>query len=57
LATVWAAIAISYATNWPIGFFVGAFSAVSYGTGRSWAAWRRSRRVRGEIASMALPPA
>ena len=30
LVTVWIAIAISFVTNWPIGFFVGAFSAASY---------------------------
>jgi zinc/manganese transport system permease protein len=54
LATVWAAIATSYLTNWPIGFFVGAFSALSYGIGRSWAAWRRTRRVRSEGAPEAL---
>lgn len=34
LVTVWSAIAISYATNWPIGFFVGIFGALSYGVGR-----------------------
>jgi zinc/manganese transport system permease protein len=45
LATVWAAIAISFVTNWPIGFFVGIFSALSYAIGRIWAAWRRNRRV------------
>lgn len=43
LLTVWAAIAISYQTNWPIGFFVGAIGAFDYGVGRTWAAWRRSR--------------
>src|SRR5580704_14538405 len=41
LATVWAAIALSFQTNWPIGFFVGALSAFFYGVGRIWAAWRR----------------
>ena len=41
LITVWAAIAISYQSNWPVGFFVGAFGAVSYGLGRGWAALRR----------------
>jgi zinc/manganese transport system permease protein len=45
LATVWAAIAISFETNWPIGFFVGVLSAASYGMGRAWAAWRRTRVV------------
>jgi zinc/manganese transport system permease protein len=43
LITVWAAIAASYLYNWPVGFFVGALAALSYGAGRSWAAWRRSR--------------
>jgi zinc/manganese transport system permease protein len=40
LVTVWLAIAVSYETNWPIGFFVGAFGAFSYGLGRLFAAWR-----------------
>jgi zinc/manganese transport system permease protein len=43
LATVWAAIALSFASNLPIGFFVGAISACSYTAGRSWATWRRNR--------------
>ncbi|HTW19391.1 MAG TPA: metal ABC transporter permease [Mycobacteriales bacterium] len=30
LATVWTAIAISYETNYPIGFFVGAIGTTSY---------------------------
>jgi ABC-type Mn2+/Zn2+ transport system permease subunit len=30
LATVWIAIAASYRTNWPIGFFVGVGSAAYY---------------------------
>ena len=46
LLTVWVAIAASYQTNWPIGFFVGAISAADYGAGRAWAAWRRSRTLR-----------
>jgi zinc/manganese transport system permease protein len=41
LVTVWAAIAISYRSNWPVGFFVGTFGAVSYGLGRGAAALRR----------------
>ncbi|MBO0730005.1 MAG: metal ABC transporter permease [Acidimicrobiaceae bacterium] len=36
LVTVWAAIASSYLTNWPIGFFVGAFSVAVYVLGRTW---------------------
>ncbi len=38
LATVWSAIAISYLTDLPIGFFVGTISAVAYGVGRAWVA-------------------
>jgi zinc/manganese transport system permease protein len=36
LVTVWAAIASSFASNWPVGFFVGVYSAVVYGAGRLW---------------------
>ena len=43
LATVWIAIAASYQLNWPVGFFVGTLSALSYGLGRGWAAWHRTR--------------
>jgi zinc/manganese transport system permease protein len=38
LVVVWAAIALSYQTNWPVGFFVGAFSAGAYAAGRLYAA-------------------
>lgn len=41
LGAVWTATALSYASNWPVGFFVGAISALSYGVGRGWTAWRR----------------
>jgi zinc/manganese transport system permease protein len=40
LLIVWIAIAASYETNYPVGFFVGTGSAVSYALGRGWAAWR-----------------
>jgi zinc/manganese transport system permease protein len=44
LVTVWVAIAASYlSSGWPIGFFVGTLGALSYGIGRGWAAWRRTR--------------
>jgi zinc/manganese transport system permease protein len=36
LATVWSAIALSFYSNWPIGFFVGGFAALAYALGRSW---------------------
>ncbi len=43
MVTVWASIAASYIYNWPVGFFVGVLGALSYGTGRAVAAWRRTR--------------
>jgi len=46
LVTVWAAIALSYQYNWPVGFFVGILGALSYGAGRGWAAWARARATR-----------
>jgi zinc/manganese transport system permease protein len=45
LVIVWAAIALSYQTNYPVGFFVGTISAASYAIGRAWAAWKRTARV------------
>ncbi len=36
LVVVWAAIALSYQTDWPVGFFVGAGSAGAYACGRAW---------------------
>jgi zinc/manganese transport system permease protein len=43
LATVWLAVAVSYLTNLPVGFFVGTLGAVSYGCARIWTARRRGR--------------
>jgi len=54
LVTVWAAIAASYLYHWPVGFFVGAFGALSYGIRRCWA-WRRTRAARA--AAPRLRPA
>ena len=45
LAVVWAAIALSYQTNWPVGFFVGTSSAGAYAVGRVWS-YARLRRGR-----------
>jgi zinc/manganese transport system permease protein len=47
LTTVWAAIASSYVSNWPIGFFVGAYSATAYGLARSWSSWWSRAGVTG----------
>jgi zinc/manganese transport system permease protein len=46
LLMVWSAIALSYTTNYPVGFFVGTASALSYAVGRAWAARRRGRSIR-----------
>jgi zinc/manganese transport system permease protein len=43
LATVWVAIASSYESNWPIGFFVGSLSAAAYAVGRIAVGLRSSR--------------
>jgi zinc/manganese transport system permease protein len=56
LVTVWAAIAASYATDWPVGFFVGTLSAVGYGLGRGYANWnRRGRATRQAVESAPSP--
>ncbi|WP_369787935.1 metal ABC transporter permease [Rouxiella sp. WC2420] len=41
LFTVWLAIALSYETNWPVGFFVGGFGALFYALAKGWQAFRR----------------
>jgi zinc/manganese transport system permease protein len=43
LISVWVAIAVSYETNYPIGFLVGTISALQYILGRVWSAAARSR--------------
>jgi zinc/manganese transport system permease protein len=37
LVTAWTSIALSYVSNWPVGFFVGMLGAACYGLGRVWA--------------------
>jgi zinc/manganese transport system permease protein len=41
LVTVWAGIALSYRTNWPLGFFVGVIAAGFFLLGQGWTAVRR----------------
>jgi zinc/manganese transport system permease protein len=41
LVTVWAGIALSYRTNWPLGFYVGVIAAGFYLLGQGWTAVRR----------------
>ena len=45
---VWIAIAASYETNYPVGFFVGVASAAAYALGRGWAAWGPDASRRGD---------
>jgi zinc/manganese transport system permease protein len=40
LAVVWFAIAASYETDWPVGFFVGSGSAAVFVAARLWRAGR-----------------
>ncbi|HEY5304082.1 MAG TPA: metal ABC transporter permease [Acidimicrobiales bacterium] len=44
LLTVWCAVASGYLWNWPVGFFVGTYSAGVYGVGRLYAARHLARR-------------
>ncbi|MGD0874481.1 MAG: metal ABC transporter permease [Acidimicrobiales bacterium] len=52
---VWIAIAASYETDWPVGFFVGVLGAVFFIAGRCWVAWRgsgaRGARRPGRLAA------
>jgi zinc/manganese transport system permease protein len=43
VALAWVAIAASYQTNWPVGFFVGVGGAVCYAGGRGWSALSAAR--------------
>jgi zinc/manganese transport system permease protein len=47
LLTAWTAIASAYLTNWPVGFYVGTYSAVCFAAGCAWVALgrRRTRRA------------
>jgi zinc/manganese transport system permease protein len=42
LVTVWAAIAASYQSNWPLGFFVGVIGAAFFLVGKAWS-WARGK--------------
>jgi zinc/manganese transport system permease protein len=46
LVTIWAALAASYQSDWPVGFFVGVFSASWYVVGRAWATFEQRRPTR-----------
>src|SRR5580693_8994770 len=46
LLTAWTAIASAYLTNWPVGFYVGSYSAVCFAAGRVWVALARQNTRR-----------
>jgi zinc/manganese transport system permease protein len=50
LVTVWIGIAVSYETDWPLGFFVGVLGAVFFLAGRAWASMRGRRFLRSRRA-------
>jgi zinc/manganese transport system permease protein len=50
LVITWASIALSYQTNWPVGFYVGVISAGSYVAGRAWTFARRHHTARPRIS-------
>jgi zinc/manganese transport system permease protein len=50
LVTVWTGIAVSYQTNWPLGFFVGLMGAAFFLFGRCYAAVRRLLALRTAAA-------
>jgi zinc/manganese transport system permease protein len=47
LITIWGALACSYSTNWPVGFYVGSYSAAWFVVGRLFVVWRRAHGTRG----------
>ena len=49
VAIAWASIALSYACNWPVGFFVGSLAALAYAVGRL-----RIRSARAQTGHRAL---
>jgi zinc/manganese transport system permease protein len=51
LLTIWGALACSYTTNWPVGFYVGSYSAAWFVLGRLFQVWRRAHRSRRSRAS------
>ena len=56
LATVWAGIAASYRTNWPLGFFVGVIAAGFFLLGQGWTAVRRRGPARRPAPALSPVP-
>jgi zinc/manganese transport system permease protein len=56
VVTVWAAIALSFFSNWPIGSFVGGLGAVTYGAGRASMGSPIFHRIRPAAAFRTMRP-
>lgn len=54
LFVVWAALALAYMTDWPVGFFVGTLSACAYVLGRAYNAARAYRLAPSAPAQIAV---
>jgi zinc/manganese transport system permease protein len=55
LLVVWTAIALSYISDWPIGFFVGTLGAVAFGLARAWSSYRQRRPVTVPLSAEPVP--
>jgi zinc/manganese transport system permease protein len=53
LVTVWIGIAVSYHTNWPLGFYVGVIAAGFFLVGSGWTAVRRRWSARQPAPELA----
>jgi zinc/manganese transport system permease protein len=53
LVTVWIGIAVSYHTNWPLGFYVGVIAAGFFLAGSGWTAVRRHWLARRPASALA----
>jgi zinc/manganese transport system permease protein len=54
LLTVWASLALSYVTNWPVGFFVGGLAACCYAAGRAFQWFAQRAQVPSSSTSALL---
>ncbi len=57
LAVVWSSIALSYLTDWPVGFYVGVLGAVAFGAAQAWVRVSGGRRPPRDAADVPPTPA
>jgi zinc/manganese transport system permease protein len=53
LASVWSSLWSAYVWNWPVGFFVGVYSAAAYVLSYAFSVWSSSRHRRGVTSTRA----